>query len=423
MSRGFDPARPAVGGPVADAALTRGTGAAPPAAVPPRRRVLLALAAVMALNLPLGTVYAFSVFIRPLEAVLAVSRAELSFVFGLTLVAFTLGMNLAPLFTRMASAPVLIAGSTAVTVLGMALAATAPGIVQLTLGYGLLFGLGGGVAYVVLLQGVNLMLGSARRGLANGFIVSLYPAGAMIGAPLFGWALAQWGLRPTLGGLAATLAAAGLLSALLAAAARMRMAPPAGSPAGPPPERRASIFWRLWLIFFLAAAAGLTVLGQAAGMVEAYGGTKALALSATTAITGFVAAARIGGGWLADRLPAPLVMAGAHVLALAGDALLLLFPGPVVAVATLGMIGTGYGLVSGSTAAAIGIYWGATQYGRIAGRLYAAWCVAAITLPVVAGRLFDLTGGYTATVMIALAGNLLGIAIAASLPRRPAAAA
>ena len=32
------------------------------------RRVPLALAAVVALNLPLGTVYAFSVLIRPLEA-------------------------------------------------------------------------------------------------------------------------------------------------------------------------------------------------------------------------------------------------------------------------------------------------------------------------------------------------------------------
>ena len=39
-----------------------------------------------------------------------------------------------------------------------------------------------------------------------------------------------------------------------------------------------SIFLRLWVVFFLAAAAGLTVLGQAAGMVVAYGGSMALAL-------------------------------------------------------------------------------------------------------------------------------------------------
>ncbi len=378
----------------------------------------VALAAVVALNLPLGTVYAFSVFIRPLEVMLGASRAELSFVFGLALVCFTLGMNLAPLLYRRAATGVLLAGSAAVAALGMALAALAGGVPQLALGYGVLFGLGGGVAYVVLLQGTNLMLGGGKRGLVNGFIVSLYPAGAMIGAPLFGWALAEWGLRATLGGLAATIALAGAASALLAAAAGMRVAPHAGSAAGPPPERRVSVFWRLWLVFFLAAAAGLTVLGQAAGMVEAYGGGKALALSATTAITAFVTAARVGGGWLADRVPAPLVMAGAHALAFSAGLLLLALPGPLVAVGTLALIGTGYGLVSGSSAAAIGVYWGAAQYGRIAGRLYAAWCAAAITLPVVAGRLFDLTGGYAGATMIAAAGNLLGIAIATGLPRR-----
>jgi hypothetical protein len=111
-------------------------------------------------------------------------------------------------------------------------------------------------------------------------------------------------------------------------------------------------------------------------------------------------------------------MAGAHALAFSAGLLLLALPGPLVAVGTLALIGTGYGLVSGSSAAAIGVYWGAAQYGRIAGRLYAAWCAAAITLPVVAGRLFDLTGGYAGATMIAAAGNLLGIAIATGLPRR-----
>ena len=62
---------------------------------------------------------------------------------------------------------------------------------------------------------------------------------------------------------------------------------------------------------------------------------------------------RLAGGPVAG----PLVMVGAHVLALSADALLVLFPGPLLAVATLAMIGIGYGLVSGS-AAAIGIYWG-----------------------------------------------------------------
>jgi len=388
--------------------------------VSPGTRGATALAAVIVLNLPLGTVYAFSVFIRPFETELGLSRALLSFVFGLALVCFTAGMNIAPLLYRAARPWLLVAGAASVTALGMALAAMASDIAPLALGYGVLFGLGGGTGFALLLQGMNLML-SRHRGLVNGIIVSLYPAGAMIGAPIFGIALGQWGLRATLAGLAATLAISGALAALLVAACGMTLAPPAEGPAAPMPERRASIFWRLWAIFFLAAAAGLTVLGQAAGMVEAYGGTQALALSATTGIAAFITAARIGGGWLSDRIPAAMVMAGAHLLALSGNLLLFVFPGPMMAVATLAMVGSGYGLISGSTAAAIGVYWGPNHYGRLAGRLYVAWCVAAITLPVLAGRLFDITGGYAMAVLIAGMGNLLGVAIAASLPRRATA--
>ncbi len=379
-------------------------------------RAPLAVAAAVAMNLPLGTVYAFSVFIRPLEEALGLTRAELSFVFGLAVVGFTGGMNLAPLLYRLAPAAVMVGGCAVVTAGGMALAATAPGLAQLALGYGVLFGLGGGAAYGLLLQGVNLML-SGRRGLVNGFIVSLYPLGAMIGAPLFGLALEAWGLRATLGALALTLAVAGGLAVALVLASGMVLAP-AGAGQAPPAARRVALFWRLWAVFFLAAAAGLTVLSQAAGIVEAYGGGTALALFATTFITGCIAAARIGGGWLGDRFAVPAVMAGAHALALAGDLALLAFPGPLVSVVTLAMIGMGYGVISGSTAAAIGRYWGAGAYGRMAGRLYIAWCVAAVTLPVVAGRLFDLSGGYASAILIAAAGNALGILLAAGLPRR-----
>jgi MFS transporter, OFA family, oxalate/formate antiporter len=395
------------------------TEPAPHPPVTERARIAQALAAVVALNLPLGTVYAFSVFLRAFESELGLSRAALSFVFGLTLICFTIGMNAGPLLYRAAPATVLVGVAGTVAACGMAVAALAGGLVQLALGYGVLFGLGGGVAYLLLLQGMNVML-TSHRGLVNGFIVSLYPLGAMIGAPLLGLALAGTGLQATLLGLAATLALATAASALLVATSGMRMAPPEAGPATPPPPRRWGIFARLWGIFFLAAAAGLTVLSQAAGMVEAYGGTPALALSATTVIAACIAAARIGGGWLADRFPAPRVMAVAHLLAFAGNGLLFAFPSPLLAVATLVMVGVGYGFVSGSTAAAIGDYWGPNHYGRIAGPLYVAWCLAAVTLPVLAGRLFDISGGYAGSVAIAGIGNLLGVLIALGLPRRDA---
>jgi MFS family permease len=178
------------------------------------------------------------------------------------------------------------------------------------------------------------------------------------------------------------------------------------------------VFWRLWLVFFLAASAGLMVLSQAAGIITAYGGATSLAVYGTTFITGSIAAARLGGGWMVDWLAIPAVAAGAHAVALAGNVALTLWPGPGVSVVALALVGLGYGLISGVTAAAVALYWRRALYGRVASRLYTAWCTAAVVLPIVAGRLFDLTQGYGVAVLIAAGGNALGVLVALGLPRQ-----
>jgi nitrate/nitrite transporter NarK len=159
-------------------------------------------------------------------------------------------------------------------------------------------------------------------------------------------------------------------------------------------------------------------LSQAAAIVQAYGGGAALAVGATTFITGAVGAARIAGGWLVDHFAAARVGVGAHICSLAGALLLSLFPSPLTAACGLGLIGMGYGIVSGLVAGAIAQYWHKNQFGLVAGRLYIAWCVAAISLPVLAGSLFDRTGSYASAVWIAAGINVLGALIARMLPAR-----
>jgi MFS family permease len=176
-------------------------------------------------------------------------------------------------------------------------------------------------------------------------------------------------------------------------------------------------FLKLSGTFFLAASAGLMVMSQAREIVAAYGGAVALAVAATTGITAAIAAARLSGGWLVDRFPVPFVMAAAHGLSLCGAALLSLAPGPAAAVLGLGMIGVGYGFVSGATAGSIGLYWPVADFGRVAGRTYIAWCAAAVGLPVLAGHLYDISGGYGGAVLIAGVANLVGIGVALGLPK------
>ncbi|MEK7688040.1 MAG: MFS transporter [Pseudomonadota bacterium] len=379
-------------------------------------RLWAALLAATLMNLPLGSVYAFSVLLRPIEQELAIPRSALSLVFGLCTVGFTVGSVGAAFLYRVAPAPILVLASALAAAGGIAMAATASGLAQLLLGYGIVFGTGGGVAYILLQQGVNMLV-RRRQGLVNGYIVSLYPMGAMIATPAFHACNEAFGWRTTLAGLATVLVLCGIAAALLARHGGARLIAPTSS-ATTAPAILGPTFFKLSTTFFLAASAGLMVLSQAREIVAAYGGAAALAVGATTGLTGAIALARIGGGWLVDRFAVPHVMCAAHGLALGGGLLVTLLPSPVSAVLGLGMVGLGYGFVSGATAGGIGLYWRPADYGRVAGRTYVAWCLAAISLPVLAGYLFDVTRQYDTAVLIAAGANVAGMAMALTMPRR-----
>jgi MFS family permease len=380
-------------------------------------RLWAALLAATLMNLPLGSVYSFSVLLRPIEQELGIPRSALSLVFGLATAGFTVGSVGAAFLYRVAPAPVLVLASALVAAAGIVLAATASGLPELLLGYGVVFGTGGGVAFILLQQGVNMLV-RRRQGLVNGYMVSLYPMGAMIATPLFHACNEAFGWRTTLAGLATVLVAGGIAAALLARYSGTRLVASVSSSASTSgPALLGPTFLKLSATFFFAASAGLMVLSQAREIVAAYGGAAALAVAATTGITAAIALARISGGWLVDRFAVPHVMCTAHAVALGGGVLLTLLPGPVTAVVGLGMIGLGYGFVSGSTAGGIGIYWRQADYGRVAGRTYIAWCLAAISLPVLAGYLFDLTRAYGWAVMIAASANVAGMAMALTMPR------
>lgn len=385
----------------------------------PRQRSAAALVAASVVNLPFGTLYAFSVFLKPMEALLGATRAEMSFVFGLATVTLTVGMNFAPRLYRRLPPALLALACGLLSGAGLWLAASASSFVQFTLGYGVLFGPGAGVLFIVAQQAVNQTV-AKRRGLANGYVVSLYPLGAMLGAPVLGWSILIYGVRPTLAGLGVVVLAACVVAAALLRAADIRMLDASSAQVGE--GRLGRTFYLLASVFFLAAAAGLTVLSQAAAIVQAYGGAAALAVGATTFITGAVGAARIAGGWLVDHFQAARVGVGAHLCSLAGAILLSLIPTPLTAAFALGLIGLGYGIVSGLVAGGIAQYWHKNQFGLVASRLYIAWCAAAISLPVLAGGLFDRTGSYASAVWIAAGINVLGALIALRLPARATSA-
>jgi hypothetical protein len=144
-------------------------------------RSAASLAAATIINLPFGTLYAFSVLLKPVEALIGATRGEMSLVFGLTTVTLTAGMNLAPrLYRRLSPATLAIACALS-SGAGLWLAGSATGIVQFAIGYALLFGPGAGVLFNVSQQAVNQTVTRFARACQR-IRGQPVPAGAMLGS-------------------------------------------------------------------------------------------------------------------------------------------------------------------------------------------------------------------------------------------------
>ena len=376
------------------------------------------LAAATIVSLPLGSIYAFSVLLAPLEQLFQASRSDLAGVFSISAVFMTVGTNVGPWLFGRVRASLLVALTGALSALGVILAAVAPTFGWLVFGYGLLFATAGGIAYIAMQQAVNAAP-LTRPGLVNGYLVCLFPLGAMLAAPAFGVGLDRVGVRITLIALAAVIGVSALTASLLIAHAGVVLTKTgrfATSEVTVVRDGLQSTFWKLFCVFFLAASAGLMVLSQAASMIATFGASTSTAVLATTGITAAIAAARLSGGWLTDRLPVPVVATAAQAVALLGALTLTALPSPEVAIVTLGLIGVGYGLISGVTFAAVAFYWPKFEFGRIAGRFYIAWCLAATVLPVLAGYLYDLTNSYRMAIIVAGGANFLAVLVALTLP-------
>src|ERR1044071_5028195 len=187
------------------------------------------------MNLALGTLYGWSVFVAPLEERFGWKRAETSMVFTIAVIVFALSFVVAGrIQDRFGPLACSLAGGALVS-LGFYLCSFTTSLTYLYVCFGVIGGLGNGFGYATPIP-VMAKWFPDKRGLAVGLAVGGYGAGSAIFGPL-----AQLKLIPTYG-LAATFQMLGgiffvmtLIGALL-----LKNPPPGYRPAGWAPATSAS---------------------------------------------------------------------------------------------------------------------------------------------------------------------------------------
>ncbi len=375
----------------------------------------------LSMNLALGSLYAWSVFVAPLEKEFGWKRADTSTVFSIAIAVFALTFVFAGrLQDKFGPFWVSITGGLLVS-LGFFLSAYTSSLNYLFICFGVIGGLGNGFGYATPIP-VMAKWFPDKRGLAVGLAVGGYGGGSAIFGPLANlYFIPQFGWRTTfmiLGGIFVVMT---LFGAFL-----LKNPPKGYRPAGwtPAPASKAAAttyefapgemlrtptFYLMWVAYALGASAGLMVISQLVPFAKSVGIPSA-ALATMTLVVGAVgnASGRILSGWISDalgrlnvlRLMIAISMIGMPVLYLTGSTVSMLY-------IMVFIIYWCYGTQLSVNGSATADFFGTKNAGINYGLLFTAWGVAGF-MGKIGGILYDQykdykVAFYTAAVLAAVA--------------------
>jgi MFS family permease len=375
-----------------------------------------------------GSAYTFSAFFEPLQREFAASRGSVALVFSVAgFLYFALGVVSGPLADRWGARGFVVGGMLLVGA-GLALASVARSLTEVYLAYGLGVGVGVGLAYVPAVATVQRWF-VRRRGLASGLAVSGIGVGTLVMPPLAALLIEHLGWRGAYLTLGVTAAVVGGGMALLIADSPAKLGlgpdgdPPAPVTGAKPPGAtlseaiRSPRFVGLYVGCLICSFGVFMPFAHLTPYATDHGVPASRAVLLLGAIGVGSTAGRFLLGGLADRF-------GRRA------SLLAMFLGMAAAMAIwavsadfwmLSVFALAYGVFYGGWVAVMPALvmdeFGGRSVSGVIGVLYTSVAFGTLIGPSAAGWAFDLSGSYTAPILVGVAGNVLGALVVARATR------
>lgn len=381
------------------------------------------------INLCLGSIYSWSVFVKPLTDYFtktlgqSVTANDVLLPFSVFLAFFAIAMPLSGKYIEKYGPRNMIIAGGLLTGIGWLLASLSTSVQMLYILYGVIGGLGVGIAY-----GVPVAVAARwfpdRRGLAVGLTVLGFGFSAFFTANIAGFLIGGYGVMNTfrMFGIAFII----LLTLL---AIPLTFPPEGWKPKGwvpPAPVAgktmvcecsrnemlRTKTFYGLWFCYFIGCLSGLMAISIAKPV-----GTEVVGIEAglATLLVGFFAIFNGGGrpvfGALTDKLMPKNASVISFVLIILASSLVWLIPNQVTYIISFAVL---WGCLGGWLAiapTATGSFFGTCDYPRCYGVLFLAYGAGAIVGPQLAGLIRTQTGSYLGVFPYVTLLGVLGIII------------
>lgn len=378
-----------------------------------RGRYAVIILASIVIMLCSGAVYAWSIFVAPLQSEFGYSTTQTQIVFGLIIGFFTFTMLFVNKVLRRYGPKVSGIIGAVLFGLGYLVASLSNGhLIWLILGVSVLSGAGTAFGYVTVLNNLVRWL-PRHKGLATGLAVSGFGGGAIlmsqIARPLLsdGWAVLE------------IFRLVGLVYGFLFLAGSLALSAPPGFQTRPE-EARVEIggllkdrrFWILFYVFFAGSFSGMLFSGNLKPIGQSFGTGEGAAILAISLFSIGNAAGRIFWGQIHDMIGGRKSVLTALTLLTVFTMLLLIGSRSDFGFMLLTfLIGLTFGSNFVTYAADVCHIWGVARLDIIYPAVSIAYGMAGILGPIAGGLIRDTTGTYYPAIVVAALVCTSGIAV------------
>ncbi|MCH3951730.1 MAG: OFA family MFS transporter [Acidaminococcus sp.] len=375
-----------------------------------RNRWLIALAAV-GIHISIGSVYAFSVLVKPIMEALGASMADVTWTFSLAILflgtsAGLLGRTVEKMGPR--NSGTLAACLFGAGMIGTSYAVTVKSLPLLYLFYGVIGGMGLGTGYITPVSTLVKYF-PKHRGFATGLAIMGFGFAALIAAPVMQYLYSRYGLAATFRDLgivyfAVMLACSLYLKPPTVQTAEGTQAAPAVSGFTAAQAMRTWQFASLWWVFFINITCGIGLLAVLSPMAQQVIGMSAVEAASFVGIIGIMnGGGRILWSTISDRIGRPITYVLFFALEIAAFALLAGTTAEGMFKFLVLLIISCYGGGFSCMPAYLSDLFGTKQLSAIHGRVLTAWGIAGVVGPTLVSWFYKSTGTYS-SVLIFFAG-------------------
>jgi OFA family oxalate/formate antiporter-like MFS transporter len=392
-------------------------------------RWVIAIAGVF-LQIALGAVYAWSVFRVPLAKQFGWSISEVTLTFTISIFVLGFAAFFGGLWLNRKGPRVVALTGGVLYGLGVFLASFSHGLLWLYLSYGVIGGIGLGLAYIVPVA-VMVKWFPDRRGLITGIAVGGFGAGALITAPVATRLIQSVGVLSTFAYLGIAYLIVTVVTGLFMQNPPDGWKPEGWTPTASQTSQRAGRdftlnealktwqWWALWLLLFLNTCAGISIISQEAPLFqEETGVTAAIAASMVGLASIGNAVGRVFWAWVSDLITRSATF---FVMFIAQIVLFWFLPNiatawflTIVTFVVLMCYGGGFGTMPAFTAD----YFGPKNVGPIYGLMLTAWGFASVFGPLLIAHMRETAGSYRGALHV-IAGVMTISAVLPILVRPP----